>query len=87
MEHPVTGQRMIADPFNPPKGQVLRPLAGAWRPIAPLKPEGRITRKVIDAAIEWQRKVYVGWKRDPAPAGGPQPHLILAHIMRVLTGR
>jgi hypothetical protein len=83
--HPMTGQRMIADPFNPLKGQVLRPIAGSWKPIAPLKPEGKITQKVIDGAIEWQRKAYVNWKRDPV--GRPDAHLILAHIMKVLTGK
>jgi hypothetical protein len=83
--HPMTGQRMLADPFNPLKGQVLRPIGGSWKPIAPLKPEGKITQKVIDAAIEWQRKAYVNWKRDPV--GRPDAHLILAHIMKVLTGK
>jgi hypothetical protein len=81
--HPMTRQKMIADPFNPLSGQVLRPIGSSWKPIAPLKPEGDITQKVIDAAIAWQRKVYAEWKRDP----GDRAHIVLAQIMKVLTGK
>lgn len=86
VNHPITGAKMIADPFNLLKGQVLIPMGSSWKPLAPLKPEGKITQKVIDAEIEWQRKVYMEWKRDPASAGLPNAHVILASIMKKLVG-
>lgn len=85
VNHPITGERMVADPFNPLKGQVLRPIGTSWKRLAPLKPEGKITQKVIDAEIQRQRKIWAEWKRDPA-GGLPNAHQILGTIMKQLVG-
>jgi hypothetical protein len=84
--HPITGEKGLADPFNPLKGQQFRKMGSGWKPLAPLKPEGKVTQKVIDAEIEWQRKVWLDWKRNPAPMGSPNAHDILAFIMKKLIG-
>jgi hypothetical protein len=86
VKHPMTGQAMLADPFNPLKGQVLRPMGSSWKPLSPLKPEGKITQKVIDGEIQRQRQIWSAWKNDPAPAGLPKAHDILASIMKRLIG-